>query len=353
MKLLNQYGWTDVHQIYLDQHSEKELLPGRVVSVQGFKYELIAGSGTILTELSGKLMFATSPEELPRVGDWVLFMDYGSMGYIIEVFPRKNSLTRKNPGARTAVQVLACNVDAALIVQGLDRDFNVNRIERYIVQISACGIRPIVILNKADLVADVNPFLEQIRRLQRDCVVHVCSTASGLGIEELKQSVLEPGQTYILVGSSGVGKSSLINVLSDVKQKVNVTSDATSKGQHTTTTRDLFLLSNGSLLIDSPGMREFGLTGVEDGNAVNLFPAIEQFATACRFTDCKHMDEVGCAVLAALEKGDLDALVYENYVKLVKEQRRFEINAEDRKRLGKQAGRMSREASAHRKKHKF
>jgi ribosome biogenesis GTPase / thiamine phosphate phosphatase len=354
MKILQQYGWTDIHQTYFAQYPQKELLPGRVVSIRGFKYEVIAENGIIETELSGRMMFANSPEQLPRVGDWVLFMDYTSMGYIIDLFPRKNALTRKNPGTKTEVQVLATNIDAALIVQGLDRDFNVNRVERYLVQIAACDIPSVVILNKADLVDDPQPYRDEVAKLQRDILVHVCSTVSGLGVEELRQSILAPRKTYILVGSSGVGKSSLINTLvNSEKQKVNATSDFNQKGKHTTTTRDLFLLSNGSLLIDSPGMREFGLTGGDDANATDLFPAIGQFASACRFTDCKHMDEAGCAVLHALEKGELDPVIYQNFVKLVKEQRRFEINAEDKKRLGKKAGRMSREASAHRKKYKF
>jgi ribosome biogenesis GTPase len=161
----------------------------------------------------------------------------------------------------------------------------------------------------------------------------------------LIESILERNKTYILVGSSGVGKSSLINAFTqEPTQRTNEVSGFNQKGKHTTTSRELFQLYNGSLLIDSPGMREFGVTTFDGESSADLFPAISEFAQHCRFQDCKHVQESGCAVLAAVSNGDLEELIYASYVKLMKEQRRFELTASDKKRMGKQTGKMIREA---------
>jgi ribosome biogenesis GTPase len=351
---LDSYGWNDFHQRNYIQHLKNDLSVGRIISIKGFKYYLITEQGEIETELSGKLLYATSPEELPKVGDWVLFKAYDSLGYIIEVLPRMNELSRKNPGEKIQRQILGVNIDYALIVQGLDRDFNLMRLERYLVQLTSCGIQSIVILNKADLIDDQNSYVEEIQKLQRDCRVHFCSTYTGLGIEVLRNKILEKSKTYILIGSSGVGKSSLLNILmSSEVQKTGEGSESTSKGKHTTTTRDLFQLPNGSLLIDSPGMREFGLTSDDGATQDDLFPAIQKFSTDCRFANCTHINEPYCAVIKAVELKLLEESVYSSYLKLIKEQQRFEIKAEDKKRMGKQSGTMSRAANAHRKKYKF
>lgn len=353
MTSLTQYGWNNFHQEYYS-NSRSELSAGRVISIQGFKYILITEKGELETELSGKLLYGNDTENLPKLGDWVFFLDYGEMGYIADVFPRMNSLSRKSPGVKIERQVLAANVDYALIVQGLDRDFNIMRLERYIVQIIACGIKPVALLNKADLVGDLNEYRKEVLKLQRDCDIYFCSTYTGLGIEELKTTMLQKNKTYILIGSSGVGKSSLLNSLMSTEvQRTGTTSESTSKGKHTTTTRDLFQLTNGSLIIDTPGMREFGITFEGDEHAAELFPAIDGFAPQCKFSDCKHLGEAGCAVIDALNSGKLESEVYESYLKLIKEQRRFETSAEDKKRMGKEAGRRSREANNYRKKYKY
>lgn len=353
MEFLNQFGW----DLYFQQQSiyiSNDLSLGRIISIKGFKYFLITQRGELETELSGKLLYETSNEALPKIGDWVLFKDYESMGYVVELIPRKNLLSRKDPGNKIQRQGLAANIDAALIVQGLDINFNVMRLERYIVQIKACNITPIVILNKADLIQDHDLYRQQIDNLRRDCVIHFCSTVTGLGIETLKNEILKAKETYILVGSSGVGKSSLLNMLMDgAVQSIGSVSDSNNKGKHTTTTRDLFQLPNGSLLIDTPGMREFGVTFEEGSSSEDMFPAIQKYAVNCRFNDCTHMHEAGCAVVEALESGVIEHEVYDSYLKLIKEQRRFQINVEDKKRIDKQAGKLSREAGRHRKKFKY
>jgi ribosome biogenesis GTPase len=244
---------------------------------------------------------------------------------------------------------MASNIDGAIVVQGLDRDFNVMRLDRYLVQIAVCSIPAVVVLNKSDLVDDPESFLNQVRGLGRNCPVYLCSTYTGAGIAEIKSQVLRKGETNIMLGSSGVGKSSLLNALiqGEVQRTAEI-SDFNNKGRHTTVTRDLFLLDNGSLIIDSPGMREFGLTGVENGGSEDLFPAIARFSPECRFRDCSHINEAGCAVVAALDGGNLDKSIYASYLKLVREQKRFQLSASDKKRLGKQVGKMVREAKAFR-----
>lgn len=350
---LEDYGWNTFHQQNYISPQDEEQGTGRVISIKGFKYWLITGNGELETELSGKLLYGSESEDLPKVGDWVSYLDYGEIGYIISVCPRMNSLARRNPGNKTEKQILSTNIDYALIVQGLDRDFNLMRMERYLTQVTGCGITPLVVLNKADLAKNLAEYQEEVLKLKRDCKVFFCSTLSGQGIAELKNA-FEKGKTYILIGSSGVGKSSLLNILmSEELQKTHSVSTFNNKGAHTTTSRDLFQLPNGSLLIDTPGMREFGVTSEDGENSDSRFPVIEEFARQCRYSDCKHLNEEGCAILEALQSGKLDHTIYDSYVKLMKEQRRFEINIEDQKRLNKQFGKMTKEAKNHRKKFKY
>lgn len=352
MKLLNQFGW-DQYQSNTSITLNTEFTPGRVISIKGLKYHLITEKGEREAELSGKLMYGHSDSELPKVGDWVYFLDYDSTGYILETLPRMNEVSRKRPGNKIEKQVLASNIDYAMIVQGLDQNFNIMRLERYIVQLAACKIQPIVILNKADLVSNTEELSNEVKRLGRDCQVVFCSTYSGSGIDVIRESILIPQKTYIMIGSSGVGKSSLLNALSDESlQRIGTVSDVNRKGRHTTSTRDLFRLPGGSLMIDTPGMREFGVTGNSE-DSDDLFPAIQELASECRFNDCLHVNETGCAVIQAVENGSLDPGVYESYRKLKKEMKRFEVNVEDKKRLSKQFGKLTREAKNHRKKYKF
>jgi ribosome biogenesis GTPase len=352
MTLLQEFGWNEFHQNNYSQAAAPDQLPGRVTSVKGFKYILITEKGELETELAGKLLYAADAEELPRVGDWVCYLDYSDTGLIVSVLPRVNALSRKNPGKRMERQIMSVNVDFALVVQGLDRDFNLMRLERYIAQVTACGIEPIIVLNKSDLATDQNAIRNEVLALKRDCQIFFCSTVTGNGIDQLKDS-LKQAKTYILVGSSGVGKSSLLNMLTGTAaQDIKSLSDFNNKGRHTTTSRELFKLPNGSLVIDSPGMREFGFTSEDGQDAESLFPVIEELAAGCHYADCLHINEPGCAVLAALEKEELNPTTYESYIKMLKEQQRFEIKIEDRKRLGKLAGRMAREANNYRKKHK-
>jgi ribosome biogenesis GTPase / thiamine phosphate phosphatase len=352
MVALKDYGWNDFHQQNYSQSGNYKELVGRVVSVLGFKYHLITEAGEVEAELAGRMLYGVEPEDLPKVGDWVCYLGYEESGYIIERLPRQNALSRKKAGKTTDRQVIGTNIDYACVVQSLDRDFNLMRLERYMTQIAACGITPIVVLNKCDLVDEALPYIQRVYELNRNCEVLTCSTVTGIGLDELRDA-LTLGKTYVMIGSSGVGKSSLLNVLmnSDI-QATSEISDFNNRGRHTTTARELFRLPNGSLLIDTPGMREFGVTN-EDGSEDDLFPVIEEFAQECRYADCTHTVEEGCRVLSALTTGELNPMLYESYSKLLREQKRFGIRAEDKKRMNRQFGKMVKEAKDYRKKYKY
>lgn len=354
MNVPEQYGWNDFFNRYKTSNANNDFVTGRVISVKGFKYHLMLESGETEAELSGKLLFATDHELLPKVGDWVFCLKYDTMGYITDVYPRMNMLARKNPGNTSEKQILAANIDYAMIVQGLDRDFNLMRLDRYLVQIISNGISPIIVLNKADLVTDPETFRNEVLRLGKECPVFFCSTYDGSGLDELISKALLPGKTFIMVGSSGVGKSTLLNTFrKSAERATGPLSLSTNKGMHVTTTRDLFRLPNGSLIIDTPGMKEFGIALEEGLQTGGLFPSIDEFSRNCRYADCTHTSEDGCAVIDAFENELLDPAAYNSYIKLMKEQKRFEIRAGDRKRLGKQFGKMVREAKEYRNKYKY
>jgi ribosome biogenesis GTPase len=354
MNTLEKFGWNEFFENYFKINSNKDFKPGRIISLKGFKYHLITEQGELPAELSGKLMYASDNESLPKVGDWVYYLDYGTEGYITEVFPRKNALSRKSPGNRSEKQIIAANIDYALIVQGLDQNFNLMRLDRYIVQITGCGIDVVVVLNKEDLISDREIFHKEVARLRKDFPVVFCSATDHSMLNAVFSQILKPGKTHILVGSSGVGKSSILNALFEqIHQRTLELSESTNKGRHTTTTRDLFMMPDGSMIIDTPGMREFGIALEDELSSSGMFPAIDALSEKCRYADCRHKNESGCAVIESFENGTLDPGIYNSYVKLLKEQEHFEIRAEDRKRLGKQFGKMTREAKDFRKKYKY
>ena len=354
MNTLISYGWNQYYQDYYNNLGKTDFEIGRVISIKGFKHILITENGELESELSGKMLYGNDQEALPKVGDWVFFIKYDTLGYIIEVLPRINELYRKTPGARSDRQVLATNIDYALVVQGLDRDFNLMRLDRYLVQLSICNIKPVVVLNKVDLIDSIDEYQHKVNKLGRNCPVYFCSTYNQTGIAELKNTVLQSGKTYVLIGSSGVGKSSLLNSFMEISMRsTGAVSHSTGKGMHVTTTRDLFQLPNGSLIVDTPGMKEFGIASDDEHGTVGLFPLIDNFANSCRYSDCQHIEEEGCAVIEAYKSGELEPEAYESYLKLIKEQKHFEIKVEDQKRIGKRFGKMVREVREYRKKYKY
>ncbi|WP_276483417.1 ribosome small subunit-dependent GTPase A [Paraflavitalea pollutisoli] len=353
MSTLPSYGWNEHFIQSFNAHYTQDLEAARVISIQGFKHILITETGVAEAQLAGALLHSREQEAYPKVGDWVLVKRYEEEGIIIDTLPRINELSRKAPGTNSARQVLAVNIDAALIVQGLDRDFNPMRLQRYLHQIVQCGIRPIVVLNKSDLVHDPETYRQQVLKLGYHCPVVLTSALYPTQQQDWTSQYLLPQHTYILLGSSGVGKSTLLNgLLGYQRMEEGATSTANHKGRHTTTTRQLVQLPNGSLLIDAPGMRELGITE-EAGSTGIPHPLIEQLAIRCRFADCSHQHEPGCAVLEAMRQGDLPELVYRSYSKLLREQYHFQASVADKRRNERQFGKMAKQVAKHRKDRKY
>jgi ribosome biogenesis GTPase len=310
---LEPWGWRPFFQ--------KELPPGleigRVIAENRGTYLLYTAHGEYTAEATGKLLYGTA---LPKAGDWVVIARFEAeqKAIIHEVLPRQSSLSRKGPDRRTEAQVLAANVDIVFIVQGLDDNFNLRRLDRFLVMVFDGGAEPVIILNKADLCPDLPAKVVAVQEVALQRPVIVTSATDGTGLETLR-SFIKPGLTFAFIGSSGVGKSTLINKI--VGQEVQATAKVRltdSKGQHTTTRRELIRLPQGGVLIDTPGIRELQLWSSEAGLS-EAFADITDLAANCHFSDCTHIHEAKCAVQAALVSGAISQARYASYLKLQKE----------------------------------
>ena len=314
-------GWDDRRQAEAEAIGGEDFVFGRVAVEHREQYLLLTAAGERTAEVSGHFLFrAEAPADFPKVGDWVAATDFPDeeKAIIHAVLPRRAVLSRNTAGRRTEEQVLAANIDTIFLVQGLDHDFNVRRLERQTVSARASGAETVLILNKADLVADTADHLRRIRGVLPSLEILTVSALSGSGIEGLRRR-LRPAETHVLLGSSGVGKSTLINALigRDVLATAPVREDD-SRGRHTTARRELIVLDGGALLVDTPGVREFQLWDSEEGMDA-VFGDIAALASGCRFGDCTHTRESGCAVLAAREAGTLPEDRYQSWLKLRKE----------------------------------
>lgn len=270
------------------------------------------GGEELTTELSGRLRY--SGDLWPAVGDWVEVR--GGIA-IDEVVARKNTISRKDPGTRNEEQILAANVDVAFVVSGLDGDFNIRRIERYLVLAEESRVRPVLVLNKADLIPDRTSIVEILRPVARDIPVEFVS-ACMRDVQGLCSHV-QRGETAVLLGSSGVGKSTIVNALLGCPlQKTNAVREADSRGRHTTTQRHLLTIPGGWFLIDTPGLREVQLWA-DAASVDSAFDEIAELAEACHFTNCSHSSEPGCAVIDAVENGSLDRSRLDSFYKLRRE----------------------------------
>ena len=324
----------------------------RVTAVDRGRYLIRNSQAETSAEITGKFLYtADSALDMPCVGDWVCVQhhDSDSPAMIHDIVPRKSFLRRKSAGNKIENQVIAANLDAAFIVQSCHFDFNIRRLERYLVMVNEGQIEPIILLTKIDLIdhETLEQTIKSIRHLGIKLRILAISNVTGIGIDEI-QEIIKPGKTYCLLGSSGVGKTSLINHLLGRNALETGIVSGTGEGRHTTTRRQLITLEQGAMLIDMPGMRELGLLGASEG-VRESFAEIHDLATQCRFSNCTHTNEPGCAVLAAIEEGMLSQEHYENHMKLTKESEFHDMSYHDKRKKDREFGRFIKSAKKHKK----
>ncbi|MGA1797128.1 MAG: ribosome small subunit-dependent GTPase A [bacterium] len=325
----------------------------RVIAVDKNSYTITNGKRDVFAEITGKMLFnADSPLDCPAVGDWVYaqFFDDETFAVIHEILPRRSLLKRKTPGKRIEFQLIAANIDTSLIMQSLDSNYNLRRLERYLVMTNEGNIHPVVLLSKSDLSAPeaIEHRIAQIHELMPDIRVVAFSSnddRSLAGVGDL----LIPGKTFCLLGSSGVGKTTLLNhLVGEALFATRTVREKDGRGRHTTSRRQLIVLGNGAMVIDTPGMRELGNIAVEAG-LDDTFKEIAELSAQCRYHDCTHIHEQGCAVLAALAEGTISQGRYQNYVKMKKESAYHEMSYVEKRHRDKRFGRFCKSVMKHKK----
>lgn len=332
---IESYGYTDFYKekVKALNIEDEELIPARVVAVHREQYKIVSEFGENSAKLKGSVFFNAKEDVVyPGVGDFVLIMKNPCGDDVIyKVIDRKSKFSRMDT-CNGKEQLVACNFDYVFIMTSLNHDFNIKRLERYLTVAYESGAMPIIILTKADLCEDSTEYEEKLEDIAFGVPIIKISSLTGEGIDEIKNYV-KSGKTVVFLGSSGVGKSSLVNAIAGYDlMKVNGIREDDSRGRHTTTHRQLIMLDSGAMIIDTPGMRELGMWDVSQGlNAT--FSDIEELESQCKFNDCKHKAEPGCAIKAALDSGKLSKERWENYKKLKKESQRAEqnITAQERK----------------------
>ena len=331
MATLEQLGWNERFAAAFAEQAASGRVPGRIVLEHTHIYRVATGEQEFLARVSGRLRHqATSRPDFPGVGDWVAIETVADGDARIHaVLPRFSKFSRRAAGDVTEEQVVAANIDVVFLVGGLDHDFNPRRIERYLVVAWESGATPVIVLNKSDVVDDPDRFADDVRSNAPGVEVHTVSAKRPETLDALRRH-LGMGRTGALLGSSGVGKSTIVNRL--IGQELLKTRDVRitdSRGRHTSTARQLVVLGDGGILIDTPGMRELQLW--DAGQSLEeAFPDIEGLAGSCRFRDCGHLQEPGCAVQAAVKSGELSAPRFESYAKLVAEREFQQRQLDDR-----------------------
>jgi ribosome biogenesis GTPase len=328
----------------------------RVTRVDRDRYLVRNEHSEVQAEPTGKLLFsADSSQDLPCVGDWVLvqYHNDGTLAIIHNLLPRRTFLRRKSAGDKVEYQMIASNIDVAFIMQSCDFNFNLRRMERYLVMVNEGHVEPVILLSKSDLVSaeELEKRISEIRDAQINARIIAFSNKTETGLEIVRQG-LQQGKTYCLLGSSGVGKTTLLNHLLGCQAfETNPVREKDSRGRHTTARRQMTVLDSGALLVDTPGMRELGMMGV-GASIDDSFSDIHELSKHCRFNDCTHSVEVGCVILAAVQSGSLGEARYQSYMKLIKESQFHEMTYVERRKKDKQFGRMIKTAMQQLKKRK-
>ena len=314
-------GWNDYFEKHFERLRHNGHAPARVAREHKELYSVIADQGELAARVSGRMRHnATSKSDFPAVGDWVTVEARADEGTatIHALLPRKSQFSRKVAGFKTEDQVVAANIDTVFLVCGLEGDFNLRRIERYLTVAWEGGVRPVVVLNKADLCADTEGAVLEVEAIAPGVPVHAVSALDGRGLDAIR-SAIGPGTTAALLGSSGVGKSTLINrLVGSADLRVGEVRPQNGRGRHVTTWRELVMVPGGGVVIDTPGMRELQLWA-DRGSLDNTFEDIAELARGCRFSDCRHRTEPGCAVRGAIEQGSLDEARLASYLRLERE----------------------------------
>jgi ribosome biogenesis GTPase len=318
---LPELGWDASWEKAFEPYKPQGIVPARIAREEKELYLVYSEQGELSAEVTGKFRHeANLRSDYPAVGDWVAVQPLSGeeRAMIHALLPRKTRFSRKVASVKTEEQVVAANVDTVFLMSGLDRDFNLRRIERYLVLAWESAARPVILLNKADLCSEVDDRVVEVEAVAMGVPVHATSAMENQGLEALT-AYLVPGKTIALLGSSGVGKSTLINtLLGEARQDVGAVRESDGRGRHVTSRRELIPLPSGALLIDNPGMREIQMWGDEEGLS-GAFEDVESLAQGCRFRDCRHEKEAGCAVREALDTGALDPGRFKSYLKLQRE----------------------------------
>jgi ribosome biogenesis GTPase / thiamine phosphate phosphatase len=317
---LVELGWNSFFESHFEELAQSAFTPARVVEELKGMYRVRTARAEYLSEASGKLQHhAITRDGMPAVGDWVAIVARPEEGRarIEHILPRRTKLVRKIAGREMSEQIVATNLDLVFVVSALNREFNLRRIERYLTIVWDSGAQPVVLLNKADLCPDAAARANEVERIALGNPVHLLSAVEKTGLEAVREYVPR-GITAAFVGSSGVGKSTIINGLAATVLRVQPVREQDDRGQHTTTSRQMIFLSGGGILIDTPGMRELQLWNHDEG-AVLAFDDIAKLSQSCKFRDCGHHGEPGCSVESAIQQGELTSERLENYRKLLAE----------------------------------
>ncbi len=340
---LEDLGYNNELEKFRIENNLESFEVGRVIKEHKERFIVRTNKGEFEAEITGNLRFtAKSREDFPAVGDWVALTTYDSEFAIIhKILPRFSMIKRQAIGLFGEIQIIATNIDYAFLVQAVDRDFNINRLERYLTICNSSKVQPVIILSKTDLIDEIriNEIIGSIKTRIKNIPVIALSNETRYGYKTITD-LIKKGKTYCMLGSSGVGKSTLLNNLSGKTiMKTDIISQSTNKGKHITSHRELIVLENGGILIDNPGMREVGIADAESGLEIT-FDVIISLSESCKFKDCTHKNEIGCRVIEAVEKGELDKSSYENYLRMEKEKAYYESTVAEKRKKDKKFGKM-------------